>query len=68
MIHHHEFDTKTSAAHTGAVNDEIIATVMPLGEAPSSSAKALSVLNLVTITAAASLCWGVIAIAVMALR
>jgi hypothetical protein len=68
MIHHHEFDTGTSAAHAGAVHDEIVATVMPLGEAPAAAGKTLSVINLVTITAAASLCWGMIALAVMVLR
>lgn len=68
MIHHHEFDTRTSTAHAGAMNDEIAASVLPLGETPPSSAKTLSVVNLVTITAAASLCWGMIALAVMVLR
>ena len=68
MIHQHEFDTRTSASHAGAVNDEIVATVMPLGDTDTVAAKGLSVINLVTITAAASLCWGVIALAVMAIR
>jgi hypothetical protein len=65
MIHNHEFDTATE--HHDLAAQDMAATGMPMRGRPIA-AKSISLMNLVTIGAAASFCWGVVAVCIIALR
>lgn len=64
MIHNHEFDVETALDGT---TEDIVAADMPMGDG-QVAAKTISLANVVTIVGATCLCWGVIAVGVMALR
>ncbi|HIV77218.1 hypothetical protein [Sphingomonas yabuuchiae] len=67
MIHSHEFDTATATDHSDLAAEDLAATGLPMRGRPVA-AKSISLANLVTIGAAASFCWGVVAICIIALR
>ncbi|WP_322964455.1 hypothetical protein [Sphingomonas fuzhouensis] len=67
MIHQHEFDVATATDHADLAAEDMAAAGLSDRGRPVA-AKTISLVNLVTIGAAASLCWGMIALCVMALR
>lgn len=67
MIHHHEFDAATAADHHDLAAEDVKTVGLPMRGRPVA-AKSISLVNLVTIGAAASFCWGVIAVCIIALR
>ncbi|MGW8134930.1 hypothetical protein [Sphingomonas zeae] len=65
MIHNHEFDVATD--HYDPADEDMAASGLPMRGRPVA-AKSISLVNLVTIGAAASFCWVVIAACIIALR